>query len=307
MKKIKFIYFAFALFLMSACADEEAVRIPEFGTGPNVRFQWNPDFGFINFDELETTFVRYSFFSESTDLDVVELLTIRNSADTVVISSYTQSDIVANNGVIENEDISAVELADAFEITLADFQGGDTFEFVNRTTMADGTVYPSPTIQGNSNVGPSITGGSATQSFTSTYTAYVGCPSNDEFITGTYIATIVTENSAGNPPFGLPNTSELEVEITAAGPEPFRYTISQHDAGWWARPDVTATEAGPGDFYDICGSTIVQPIGSFGFGGAAHFDGGAGSIDFETGVITLNWYNSFNDIFGFLTLTPVED
>lgn len=299
------------LSLFSACQDEDAIRVPEIADAPNVRFQWDPLYGFINFDDLENTFVRYDLFSESTNIETVELQTIYASVsgtnDTAIVKTYTQADFNSNSGAIYDEDISANDLATAFGITLADFSGGDSFIFNNITTLTDGTVYPSPTINGNSNVSPTIVGQSATASFTTSNTAYVGCPSDASSIVGTYMATIVTQNSAGNPPFGLPNTSSREVTVTTSSPEPFRYTVSSHDAGWWARPDVTATEAGPGDFYDICGTTIMQPITSFGFGGANHFPGGAGSIDPNTGVITLNWYNSFNDIYGYVTLTPVED
>jgi hypothetical protein len=92
------------------------------------------------------------------------------------------------------------------------------------------------------------------------------------------------------------------VTIQLVGPEPFRYRVSSHDAGWWKRPEVTDTEGGPADFFDICGSIIMQPKASFGFGGAN--DDGGGAYDPATGIITMNWYNQVNDVFGIVTYTP---
>jgi hypothetical protein len=136
------------------------------------------------------------------------------------------------------------------------------------------------------------------------FTVFVGCPSPAADITGTtYTATIHLEDSGGGPPFGLPDSNtETGVTIAFVGPEPFRYRVSSHDANWWGRPDITAVDGGPADFFDICGSIVMQPKGSFGFGGAV--DNGGGTYDPATGIITMNWYNEVNDIFGFVTYTP---
>lgn len=294
--------------LILSCEDEDTLRIPqEFGKGPNVRIVVDPNNSFINVEDFSGSKLVYDLYSESKNLDKIELLVAYNEdgvfVDTVVIKSYTQADINAANGVLKGEQVSSQELASAFGVDVTDIAGGDYFVFINRTTMDDGTVYPSVTVGGNLNITPNIINSSNTTSFTSGFTVYAGCPSPKEDIEGTYTAEIVTQDSGGNPPFGLPDTNTLTgVTITWVGPEPFRYRVSSHDAGWWARPDITATEGGSADFFDICGTIIMQPKASFGFGAAA--DAGGGTYDPNTGVITLNWYNSFNDIYGFVTYTP---
>ena len=177
------------------------------------------------------------------------------------------------------------------------FEGGDNITFTATAKLKDGRVFTA------ANSAPSITGGAAA-SFTTLFTVFVGCPSPVNDITSkTYTAEIHTEDSGGAPPFGLPDSStKTGVTITFVGPEPFRYRVSSHDAGWWGRPDITGTEGGPADFFDICGSVIMQPKPSFGFGGAN--DNGGGSYDPVTGIITMNWYNEFNDVYGFVTYTP---
>lgn len=298
-------------FAFISCEDKDEIRVPEVEKGPNVRLRVDPEFSFINFDDLNSAKLKFDLFSESKNLHRVDItaryysLTEDSTYKDVVVKSYTQADINNANGVILNQEITAQELVTALNLPegLNNLSGGDRFQMINFVTMENGTVYPDTTLSGNLNIEAGIIQGTST-SYTVTFNAFVGCPSPQSDIVGTYTAEIVTENTAGGPPFGLPNTSSREVTVSFSGPEPFRYTVSSHDAGWWARPDVTATEGGPADFFDICGQIITQPIASFGFGGAS--DAGGGSYDPETGIITLNWYNPFNDIYGFVVLTPKE-
>ncbi|UII29801.1 hypothetical protein LVD17_15990 [Fulvivirga ulvae] len=306
----KYICIIVVAFIFTACEDEDTLRIPkDFGEGPNVRINVDPENSFINIGDINNTKIAYDLFSESKNLRTIELQVIYSTGgtpvDTTVVKTYTQADIDAANGALIGESVTSQDLATAFGIDLADIAGGDAFVFNNFTTLDNGIVYPSETVDGNLNVTPNIVNSSNTSSFTSTFTAYAGCPSPVDEIEGVYTASIVTYNSAGNPPFGLPTTSTREdVTITWVGPEPFRYRVSSHDAGWWGRPDITATEGGPADFFDICGAIIMQPVGSFGFGGAV--DDGGGTYNSTTGVITMNWYNSFNDIYGDVTYTPQD-
>ena len=311
MKKIiKYVFVLGIMAFFSSCEDKDLQRIPvdEFEAGPNSRINVDPNFGFINLDDLANAKIKYDLYSESTNLSTIELqvfLTVGGvNSDTIVVESYTQAEITAANGVFLNEEVTAQELVTAVGTTLNALTGGNSFGFINKVTMANGTVYPSPTVNGNTNVTPNIRGANATTSYNIGFTAFVGCPSPTADITGTtYTASILTYNSAGAAPFGLPQTSVLEgVTMRLKGPEPFRYEVSSHDAGWWARPDITGTEGGPADFFDICGIVITQPIGSFGFGGAA--DNGGGTYDPATGIITMNWVNSNNDIFGDVTYVP---
>jgi hypothetical protein len=284
-----------------ACSDEQ--RHPEFQTGASARVFLYPDRSFINFANLNAASVAFDIFTVNKDIDNITYratytdVSEGRTYDAVDAIVVTGSSFV--DGKASNVEVSATALAQAIGLAggVNHFEGGDFVQFRPYVTLTDGRV-----ISGE-NSAPSITGG-ANSSFTTLFTVFVGCPSPVDDITGTtYTATIVTEDSGGGPPFGLPNTStKTGVTITFQGPEPFRYRVSSHDAGWWARPDVTATEGGNADFFDICGSIIMQPKGSFGFGGAN--DDGGGTYDPATGIIKMNWYNQFNDIFGYVVYTP---
>jgi hypothetical protein len=306
MKKIfKYITLVFLAFVaVVACKDEDAERFPEFESGINARLFLYPERSFVNFADLSTASVAFDVYSVNKDLDQIiyhaTFIDANNpDANFPSVPAITVPATAFVNGKATEVEITATELAAALGLPggTAYFEGGDQIIFNAEARLKDGRVFTA------NNSAPSITGGAAA-SFTTQFTVFVGCPSPVADITGrTYTATIHTEDSGGGPPFGLPDSStKTGVTIAFVGPEPFRYRVSSHDAGWWARPDITATEGGPADFFDICGDIIMQPKGSFGFGGAV--DNGGGTYDPATGVITMNWYNEFNDIYGFVTYTP---
>lgn len=297
---------AMSLLVAVACRDEDAVRFPDLLSAVNARLVLDPDKSYINFADLSNASVGFDVYSVNTDIE--ELI---YTAKYVDASNPTQDFPAVEaivipgsafvNGKVMGAGITATELATKLGLPggTAYFEGGDQVTFTASAKLTDGRVID------GADAGPSISGGS-NASFTTKFTVFVGCPSPVADITGkTYTATIVTLDSDGNAPFGLPNTSTKEgVTIKFTGPEPFRYTVSSHDAGWWARPEVTETEGGGADFFDICGTVIMQPKASFGFGGAN--DEGGGSYDPSTGVIEMNWFNSFNDIHGRVVYTPED-
>ena len=285
------------LFLF-ACEDEETLRIPQdFGKGPNVRIIVDPDFSFIDFNDLSSAKLRYDLYSESKNLETIEVRAFYSSggvnSDTVTMKTYTQADINAANGVIKGEEITAQALADALEVPggLGGLQGGDSFTFLNRTTLDNGAVYPSTTVGGNSNVTPNITNSSATTSFTTSFTLFVGCPSDQAEFVGTYSSVITASNFGG-----FIGSTNDEVTITFKGPEPFRYEISDISSLAYV---PFGGEAYPGDIYDICGSPQMLPTNTFG----ATVDTGGGTWDPNTGTLTLNLFESFNGLTWTVVLT----
>jgi hypothetical protein len=295
---------AMTLTVMVACRDEEAVRFPDLQTGVNARLVLYPDRSFVNFADLANASIAFDVYSVNKDLDNITYKATFQDADSAQTKFATVDAIVVPassfvNGKATEVKISAAELAQKLGLPggTSYFEGGDKITFTTVAHLKDGRSVS------GTNSAVSITGG-GNSSFTTQFTVFVGCPSPVADITGkTYTATITTEDSAGGPPFGLPNTStKTGVTITFAGPEPFRYRVSSHDAGWWAKPEVTETEGGSADFFDICGTIIMQPKPSFGFGGAN--DIGGGSYDPATGIIKINWYNTVNDIYGYVTYTP---
>jgi hypothetical protein len=296
--------FALSAVAMVSCKDDEAIRIPELGTGINARVFLYPERSFVNFADLGSASIAFDIYSINKDIDQIVYTATYVDADSAQVDfapveaiSVPQSAFV--NGKATDIEITAEELASKLGLPggAAYFEGGDQITFTAQARLRDGRVFDA------NNSAPSITGGAAA-SFTTQFVVFVGCPSPVADITGTtYTATIHLEDSGGGPPFGLPDENTVEgVTITFQGPEPFRYRVSSHDAGWWGRPDITDTEGGPADFFDICGDIIMQPKASFGFGAAT--DNGGGSYDPATGIITMNWYNEFNDVYGFVTYTP---
>lgn len=174
--------------LIFSCEDEDTIRIPqEFETGPNARFQLDQEFSNLNFSDIENAKIKYDFFSESTDLDRVELYLVYNSvngttSDSILLLTYTQSDINANQGVIRDVEFTSDQLAREVGLSgFQDLQGGDSFVFTNITYMADGRIFPSPTVEGNINVTPNIISSALTTSWTAGWTSYVACPINADF------------------------------------------------------------------------------------------------------------------------------
>ncbi len=293
----------FVLALVISCRDEDAIRFPDFQNGVSARVLFDPNRTFIDLDNLSTSELGLDIYTENTDIQKIDYSVVFTDFDSaelffppIPIFTVLKSDFVDGKASVT---VTAGQLAETLGVPggLGWFSGGDSFTFVPTATLDDGRVF-SP-----ANSAASISG-NPTSSFSALTTAFVGCASPAANITGTtYTASIVTLNTAGLAPFGLPNTNTIEgVTIIAPGPEPFRYRVSSHDAGWWGRPDITDTEGGTGDFYDICGTIITLPIASFGYGGALNWPGG--SYDPATGIIKMNWYNSTNDIYGFVTYVP---
>ena len=264
---------------------------------------FDPNRTFIDLDNISTSGLGLDIYTENTDIQKIDYSVVFadfDSAEVFIppmpVFTVSKSDFVNGKASVT---VTAVQLAEVLGVPgrIDWFSGGDSFTFVPTATLDDGRVFTAANSAGSIS-------GNPTSSFSTVTTAFVGCASPSAAITGkTYTASIVALNSAGLPPFGLPNTNtRTGVTIIAPGPEPFRYRVSSHDAGWFARPDIADIEGGTADFYDICGTVITLPIPSFGVGSAANWEGG--SYDPVTGIIKMNWYNSANDIYGFVTYTP---
>ncbi len=285
---LKYIILGILAMPLLSCEDEDSQRIPldDLVGGPNFRMTVDPEFGFLNFEELSTTFLRYDLFSNGVGIDSVGVQMIYVSGgvniDTAVIRSYSGSELA--QGPILDVDITAVELMESMGLTTDDISGGDSFVFTNYVTMTDGRVYPSVTVNGNINVTPDLVAAAGTQSFTSGFTAYAGCPSDPMDFEGNYSAVITASNYGG-----FIGSSNDDVDITFVGPEPFRYQISDVSALAYV---PFGGEAYPGDFYDICGSPLGLTTSTFG----STSDTGGGTWDNDNKVLTLNYFESFNGL-----------
>lgn len=297
---LKYIVVASLVVLVSSCEDTDKQRIPsDFQDGPNVRITVDPNFGFLNFEELETTYIQYDIFSNGVGFQTAELemiyVTGGVNIDTAVVKTYGPGDF--GSGSIRQERLTAVELMAAIGLTIDDISGGDSFVFTNRVTMnadPDGTVrvYPDVTLGGNLNVSPTMVAAAGTTSYTVGFTAYAGCPSNPADFVGNYTATITASNYGG-----FIGSTNPDVDINFVGPEPFRYQIGDVSALAYV---PFGGEAYPGDFYDICGAPLGLPTSTFG----STTDTGGSTWDVDTKTLTMNYFESFNGLSWTVVYTP---
>ena len=184
--------------------------------------------------------------------------------------------------------ISQSDIIDAFaEINSAtDFEIGDRLIVTAELTLKNGKVIKIYNDDGTTNASIDVTN-SPLYSFSQTYN--VACPSD---LAGTY--SVLTSGSSTDPG---PSASEnpianfpYTVTITAKGGG--SYTISDAFGGvyilWYDIYGLTFEV--PGQFDDVCGvisGTFPEP-----FGTDVTY---TGNVDPDTGVITINWINGFDD------------
>jgi hypothetical protein len=258
MKNIRYIsalIMACTTVISMSCKDDEAIRVPEVMDAANVRIQIEPDRSYYDFQDIDNAYLGYSIYTENTDIQSIEISfqyvnsVAEDTTDAQIIRTYTQADFV--NGVIASQQITAAELATALEITTADLSGGDQFLFLNVTTLTDGRVYPSATVDSYQSVPADVRLASATASFTTVFDAIVGCPTAAPF-TGTYLLEQVSgPEDVFNGDASVFSPGEVEIELT----NPIGRTFN---AGYYegASFDFDTDVA----FTLLCGEIIVSPV-----------------------------------------------
>jgi len=275
-----------------SCRDEDAVRFPEFKSGINARVVLNADNSYINFSDLSNAAVIFDVYSINKDIDNIVYTVSFADADssvavfkTATVATLHQSDFV--NGKVSQVKVTAAELAAALGLPGGTdyLAGGDKFSFTTKATLKDGRTFDA------SNSAPSI-GSGANSSFTSAFTVFVGCPSDANSIVGTYYS-IMEYNDAGEP-----TGDTVLVDVTFAGPEPFRYSVTDHTVELYVPYGGTKY---PATFYDLCGTAILQPAVSFGnvvnlVTADPNFLPPAIVINGADTEFVLNWTETFNNI-----------
>jgi hypothetical protein len=275
-----------------SCRDEELVRFPDVAQGVNARAILYPERSFINFSDLANASVAFDVYSINTNLEeIVYNATFVEASDpgttfpTVPAITVPASAFV--NGKATELEITAEQIAALFNLPGGKdyFEGGDKISFTALAKLTDGRTFDA------SNSAPSITGGVA-PSFTTQFDVFVGCPSPQEEIAGEYWS-IMEYNDAAEP---IGDT--VDVTVTFAGPEPFRYHVTDHTVELYVPYGGTQY---PADFYDICGQSIMQPANSF--GGVINLV--TADPNFLPAVIdtstpqtefVINWHETFNNI-----------
>ncbi len=213
-----------SILMMVACRDEDAVRFLDLKTGVNARVSLYADRSYVNLDNLNGASIAFDIYSINKDLEEITYTASFADADSAVavFPTFTAFTIPASqfvSGKVTELKITAAELAEKFGLPggVAYLEGGDNVTFSATVKLKDGRVFDA------SNSAPSITGG-ANASFTTQFTVFVGCPSPQNDIVGTYYS-IMEYNDAGEP-----TGDTVEVDVTFAGPEPFRYRVTDHTA-----------------------------------------------------------------------------
>lgn len=278
--------------MMVACRDEDSVRFPDVKPGVNARVSLYADRSYVNLENLSSASIAFDLYSINSDIEQVVYTATFADADSSVavfptITALTVSGSDFVSGKATEIEITAAELAEKFGLPggVGYLSGGDNFTFNATVTLKDGRTFDA------SNSAPSITGG-GNASFTTQFTVFVGCPSPTDDIVGTYYS-IMEYNDAGEP---VGDT--LEVEVTFAGPEPFRYRVTDHTVGLYVPYGGVKY---PATFYDLCGTAILQPATSFGpvvnyVTDDANFLSPSLVINGTSTEFVLNWYETFNGI-----------
>ncbi len=296
MKKIFNILFISSMAMtIWSCEDEDLTRIPDTSDGANLRVQFSsPTQSFLNLLELEASALEYSLYSENKNIDVVNVYMtfVDFSADTssfeVLWESFSQADFDAGNGVI-TRGYTSNELAVLVGLgSFSDLDGGDFFNFRNEIILTDGRTYPSTQQVGGtpvSNVSNNITQATGTASFTTTWFAFVGCPS--EIVAGKYImnptdAAAPCSNDAFGQAPGL--AVDKEVDITQTGVVFFQFS----DVALEYYVGFGFDEEQPHIFLDVCNTLLNSSAqGQFNIVGT-------GNHDPETNIFNIQWIDLGN-------------
>jgi hypothetical protein len=274
-----------SLLVMVACEDKDAIRFPDLEEGVNARVFLYPERSYINFADLATASVAFDVYSINKNLDqMVYSVQYHDASDPG--TTYPELDAITVpasafvDGKATEVEITAAELATLFGLSgTAHFGGGDSFVFNARAILTDGRVITAE------NSAPSITGGGSA-SFTTTFTTFVGCPS--DIPEGVYIGTQTDDDGW----FGAASTKE--VTLTRVAGHPFNYTISDVSAGGYAACCLalgySANQAAI--LSDICGQILVTGTG----GSQIQAAQGAspGSWDPATQTLIVHYDDAFN-------------
>jgi len=251
----KYLFAVLFVGMVASCKNESPLPTGIL-TGINARVVFAyADNTYFNFADISNASLKFDLYSVNTDIDKIEYSAkYKNFASQVtsaakVVLTVPGSSIVGGKALALN--IPATDLATAFGVPggAAGLAGGDSFSFTTKAYLKDGRTYDA------SDIAPSIAQAPGTSSFTSAFTAYVGCPSDQASIAGKYTSIMTYTDDPGD--FPTPSTPQT-VTITFKGPEPFRYNISEITA--LAYVAFGGQAAGyPGDFFDICGTPTLLP------------------------------------------------
>ena len=265
MKNLSYLFLVLLLAgSFTACYEEEPIIDAEEGAVVVPEAISSGIFDLTDLDNAETSF----------DVTVVGV-----PANSVIIyKSLNGGERVQHatvSSVPATVNITVAEALDGLDKDPEDLVVGDVVRFTFETVTQDGR-----TLQTGGN-GVAIT---------------ASCPST---LAGTYDVVATGTSTDGC----CPDQTTVNSTVTLTDEGSGRYTISDFSGGlyfeWYDVYGITGPGDSPGTFVDVCNSlTFVDTVEPFNTDVT-----GTGSVDGDTGVITLSWTNGYGDE-GTLTLTP---
>lgn len=309
MKRISILTIVFSwLVLLNACRDEDWSPAPDMNDhiGAVTLIQVNPEKNFYNaLNSLAEEEVE--FILDVDGFDVTEVA----SVDIILI--FTEKDGIYNEAEDEYEDreyppvkvgeitsfpstfsISAVEAAEALGWDIADFEVGDSFNLMFPIHSADGRTF---TVALNSDLCQQP----AQPSFGGCNVAWpIACPSS---LGGEYsVISSGTSTDTCPSPATLTNFAySRTITFTALGGGNYRLneSLGGQYIEWYGACYGYDFETA-NTIVDVCNTISGTFATAFGESFSI-----SGSVDPDTGVITINWKNNFGDT-GTNVYTPVE-
>lgn len=222
-----------------------------------------------------------------------------------VVAFYTKTTGTVSKGTLftnvttfpSNFSIDQEDLYTAFTNlnTPSDFEVGDKLTITVDLTLSDGTVIKTISDNGVPNYGSNL----ATPPFSPVQVYNVACPSD---LGGTYSVLTSGSSTDPGPDASVNPIANYPYTVTITDNGGGSYTISDAFGGvyilWYEMYGLDFEVEG--SFSDVCGTisgSFPEP-----FGTDVTY---TGSVDSDTGIITINWVNGFDDQ-GVSVFTKVE-
>ncbi len=258
----------FGLFCFTSCEDETIKPFEQASLEAAYLEIGTPDVGFFdkgNFDNASSTFSVNAIGEGGVSVSSVDVIVYHKNSITNVQTGPVS---IGTVGSLPGDfTISLVDAAAAFNLTEADVNVGDIFDFFFEMQTSVGTLVQGGPVAPRSVKLP------------------VSCVSD---LAGMYDVTTTYGFHDFLPDFAT-NTTTAEIVLEGDG----LYSVADFSGGLYAADGPYGTAYGttglPLTFLDICNS-ISWTDQSDPWGACIPLDGGTNSVDPVTGVITVSWF-----------------
>lgn len=252
------------------------LKIPDPVSGGQVKVTFQEGRSFLNALDIDNASI--SMDMVATDREggtlVASVDVLGSFVDFSDDSTYEQRFVATVTGFPNNLTLTSAQLASIWDLTTADLDGGDRFEFEYHVTMTDGRVFTPE----NTSDGICLEENSRG---TCTNFTFVGCPT--EVVEGSYTGTPLP---CINAPFGDARAADDDVEISQT--DVVNWRISNADLGYYV-PFGFPTQ--PLTLLDVCNTFSLDSRAEASFGISVE---GGSMYDPATSTATLRWLDAGN-------------